>query len=51
MNTDSHFRARLVIGGGSLAWSNKVIAGCRGHNARLEKVYDAKAMEAEVRLT
>ena len=33
-----------------LAWSNKVTAGCRGHNARLEDVYDAKALEASAAL-
>jgi len=27
-------------------WSNKVIAGCRGHNERLEEIYDARVMEA-----
>ena len=27
-------------------WSNKVIAGCRGHNERLEEVYDGKVIEA-----
>jgi guanosine-3',5'-bis(diphosphate) 3'-pyrophosphohydrolase len=34
-----------------LAWSNKVIAGCRGHNDRLEEIYDARVMEANARLT
>ena len=27
-------------------WSNRVIAGCRGHNSKLEQLYDARAMEA-----
>jgi guanosine-3',5'-bis(diphosphate) 3'-pyrophosphohydrolase len=27
-------------------WSNRVVAGCRGQNERLEKIYDARAMEA-----
>jgi guanosine-3',5'-bis(diphosphate) 3'-pyrophosphohydrolase len=31
-------------------WSNKVIAGCRGHNERLEEIYDARVMEANARL-
>ena len=31
-------------------WSNKVIAGCRGHNKRLEEIYDARIMEAKARL-
>ena len=31
-------------------WSNKVIAGCRGHNERLEEIYDARVMEAKARL-
>jgi guanosine-3',5'-bis(diphosphate) 3'-pyrophosphohydrolase len=30
-------------------WSNKVIAGCRGHNASLELLYDGKALEAAAR--
>jgi guanosine-3',5'-bis(diphosphate) 3'-pyrophosphohydrolase len=34
-----------------VVWSNKVIAGCRGHNERLEEIYDAKVMEANARLT
>lgn len=33
-----------------VAWSNRVIAGCRGHNTRLEEIYDARVMEAHVRL-
>jgi len=33
-----------------LAWSNRVIAGCRGHNTRLEEIYDARVMEAHARL-
>jgi guanosine-3',5'-bis(diphosphate) 3'-pyrophosphohydrolase len=33
-----------------LVWSNKVIAGCRGHNERLEEIYDARIMEANARL-
>jgi guanosine-3',5'-bis(diphosphate) 3'-pyrophosphohydrolase len=33
-----------------VVWSNKVIAGCRGHNERLEKIYDARVAEANVRL-
>ena len=31
-------------------WSNRVIAGCRGHNERLEKIYDARVTEANIRL-
>jgi len=31
-------------------WSNKVIAGCRGHNARLEEIYEARVLEANARL-
>jgi hypothetical protein len=31
-------------------WSNKVIAGCRGYNERLEEQYDARVMEANARL-
>ena len=31
-------------------WSNQVIAGCRGHNERLEEIYDARVMEAKARL-
>ena len=31
-------------------WSNQVIAGCRGHNVRLEEIYDARVMEANARL-
>ena len=31
-------------------WSNKVIAGCRGHNKRLEEIYDARVREAQARL-
>ena len=31
-------------------WSNKVIAGCRGRNLRLEEIYDARVMEANARL-
>ena len=34
-----------------VAWSNKVIAGCRGHNSRLEEIYDARVMEANARLS
>ena len=34
-----------------VVWSDKVIAGCRGHNTRLEEIYDARAMEARARLT
>jgi guanosine-3',5'-bis(diphosphate) 3'-pyrophosphohydrolase len=33
-----------------VAWSNEVIAGCRGHNERLEEIYDARVMEANTRL-
>jgi guanosine-3',5'-bis(diphosphate) 3'-pyrophosphohydrolase len=33
-----------------VVWSNKVIAGCRGHNERLEKIYDARVTEANIRL-
>jgi guanosine-3',5'-bis(diphosphate) 3'-pyrophosphohydrolase len=29
-----------------VAWSNRVIAGCRGHNSKLEQLYDARVMEA-----
>ena len=32
-------------------WSNKVIAGCRGHNVQLEKIYDAKVIEANAHLS
>jgi guanosine-3',5'-bis(diphosphate) 3'-pyrophosphohydrolase len=32
-------------------WSNKVIVGCRGHNKRLEEIYDARVMEANARLS
>ena len=31
-------------------WSKKVIAGCRGHNQRLEEIYDARVLEANARL-
>ena len=31
-------------------WSKKVIAGCRGHNERLEQIYDARVIEARARL-
>ena len=31
-------------------WSNKVIAGCRGHSPNLEKIYDAKVRETNARL-
>ena len=31
-------------------WSNRVIAGCRGLNNDLEKIYDARAVEADARL-
>jgi guanosine-3',5'-bis(diphosphate) 3'-pyrophosphohydrolase len=31
-------------------WSERVIAGCRGNNRRLDELYDAKAMEAKARL-
>ena len=31
-------------------WSNRVIAGCRAHNERLEKIYDARVTEANIRL-
>ena len=31
-------------------WSNKVVAGCRGQNERLEEIYDARVMEANARL-
>ena len=31
-------------------WSNQVVAGCRGHNSKLEKIYDARATEACTRL-
>lgn len=34
-----------------VAWSNQVIAGCRGHNARLEAIYDARVAEANARLS
>jgi guanosine-3',5'-bis(diphosphate) 3'-pyrophosphohydrolase len=34
-----------------VVWSNKVIAGCRGHNDRLEEIYDARVMEANARLS
>ena len=34
-----------------VVWSNKVIAGCRGHNERLEEIYDTRVMEANARLT
>ena len=34
-----------------LAWSNQVIAGCRGQNTRLEQIYDAKSTEADAHLT
>ena len=27
-------------------WSNKVIAGCRAHNERLERLYDGKVIAA-----
>ena len=33
-----------------VTWSNKVIAGCRGHNDRLEEIYDARVLEAAARL-
>jgi guanosine-3',5'-bis(diphosphate) 3'-pyrophosphohydrolase len=33
-----------------LAWSNRVIAGCRGQNKRLERIYEARAIEANARL-
>jgi guanosine-3',5'-bis(diphosphate) 3'-pyrophosphohydrolase len=33
-----------------LAWSNQVAAGCRGHNLRLENIYDAKSVEAKTLL-
>jgi guanosine-3',5'-bis(diphosphate) 3'-pyrophosphohydrolase len=33
-----------------VAWSTKVIAGCRGHNERLEEIYDARVKEANARL-
>ena len=29
-----------------VVWSNKVIAGCRGHNTKLETTFDAKVVEA-----
>jgi guanosine-3',5'-bis(diphosphate) 3'-pyrophosphohydrolase len=32
-------------------WSNKVIAGCRGHNERLEEIYDARVMEVNARFS
>jgi len=31
-------------------WSINVIAGCRGHNDRLEEIYDARVLEAAARL-
>jgi guanosine-3',5'-bis(diphosphate) 3'-pyrophosphohydrolase len=31
-------------------WSNRVIAGCRGHNRRLEEIYEARVLEANARL-
>ena len=31
-------------------WSNKVIAGCRGHNGRLEEIYEDRVLEANARL-
>ena len=31
-------------------WSNRVVAGCRGESERLEKVYDAKALQVAARL-
>ena len=34
-----------------VVWSNKVIAGCRGHNERLEEIYDARVKETNARLT
>jgi len=34
-----------------VAWSNKVIAGCRGHNVQLEKIYDAKVIKANAHLS
>ena len=34
-----------------VVWSNRVIAGCRGHNDRLEEIYDARVMEANARLS
>jgi guanosine-3',5'-bis(diphosphate) 3'-pyrophosphohydrolase len=33
-----------------VVWSNKVIAGCRGHNEQLEEIYDARVKEANARL-
>jgi guanosine-3',5'-bis(diphosphate) 3'-pyrophosphohydrolase len=32
-----------------VAWSNEVIAGCRGYNERLEEIYEARVMEANAR--
>ena len=34
-----------------VVWSNKVIAGCRGHNERLEEIYDARVMEVNARFS
>ena len=34
-----------------VVWSNKVIAGCRGHNERLEEIYDARVKETNAWLT
>ncbi len=31
-------------------WSDKVIAGCRGHNERLENIYDSSVTKAKARL-
>ena len=31
-------------------WSNRVVAGCRGHNEPLEKIYDARVAEARTHL-
>jgi guanosine-3',5'-bis(diphosphate) 3'-pyrophosphohydrolase len=33
-----------------VVWSNKVIAGCRGQNPNLERLYDGKALEADAGL-
>jgi guanosine-3',5'-bis(diphosphate) 3'-pyrophosphohydrolase len=33
-----------------VAWSRQVVEGCRGHNLPLEETYDARVVEASVRL-